>query len=244
MCPAPMNQTPSENQPQAPAAPETADTSLEPVVREFWAKNRNLVLGLCAAVLLAIVVREGWRYYADARDREVQAAFAKAGSDATRLGRFAADHAGHPLAGVALLRVADGNFAAGDFKAAAEGYGKAAGALKLDALLGRAKLGQAVSRLRSGDAPGGEAALKAVSADVALPAPVRAEAAYHLATLAVEAGRNDEAVKLTEEISKLDAVGAWAQRAAVLRASVEVGAPAPAAPAANESAPLFKPGGE
>ncbi len=242
-----MNQTPAENQPQATATPDTSGTSLEPVVREFWARNRNFVLGLCAAVLLAIVGREGWQYYAAARDREAQDAFAQAGTDASRLDRFATDHTGHPLAGAARLIVADQKFTAGDFKAAAEAYGKAAGALKLDVLLGRAKLGAAVSRLRSGDPAGGEAALKAVSADAALPGAVRSEAAYHLATLAVEAGRADEAVKLTEEVSKIDATGAWAQRAAILRASIEVAgpaAPASPAPATSEPAPLFKPGGE
>ncbi len=241
-----MNQTPAENQPQATATPESTGTSLEPVVREFWDKNRKFLLGLCAAVLLAIVVRESWQYFADARDREVRDAFAQAGGDASRLGRFAADHAGHPLAGAALLLVADQKFEAGDFKAAAGSYGQAAGALKHEVLLGRARLGQAVSQLRGGDTAGGEAALKAVSADAVLPAAIRSEAAYHLATLALDAGRKDEAVKLTEEISKIDAAGAWAQRAATLRASIEVAepaAPAAPAPATSEPAPLFKPSG-
>lgn len=243
---------PAENQnpdPTAAPAPIVGAAELAARVQMFWEKNRSVILGACAAGLLAIVAVEGWRVYAASRDRGVQEKFAAAGTDATKLTRFAADHSGHPLAGAALLRLADQKFEAGDFKGATPLYTQAAGAATLEALRGRARLGAAMSQLLGGDLAAGQAALQAVAADAALPKGVRAEATYHLASLALEAGKREEAGKLAGEVGTLDAGSGWAQRAAALRASLEMAAPTPAAapsPAAapTESSPLFKPGGE
>lgn len=243
---------PAENQnpdPTAAPAPVVGAAELAAHVQTFWEKNRNLILGACAAGILAIAAVEAWRVYAAARDRGVQEEFAAAGADATKLTRFAADHSGHPLAGAALLRLADQKFEAGDFKGAAGLYAQSADSATLAALRGRARLGAAMSQILGGDRAAGETALQAISADAALPKGVRAEAAYHRASLALEDGKREEAAKLAGEVGTLDATSGWAQRAAALRASLEVVAPAPAAasapaPAPTESSPLFKPGGE
>lgn len=213
-------------------------------VRTMWEKNRNGIIVVCVAILLGILGREGWAFFSAARDRGVREEFAAAGSDAAKLEKFAAENSGHPLAGAALLLVADGKYEAGNYGAAETAYDKAAGVLKMDVLLGRAKLGAAVSKLAGGNAAGGETALKGVQADVSLPAAIRAEAAYHLASLAAEAGNKDEAIRLIDELTKLDATGPWTQRAVPLRAKLEMGAK-PATPAATGDTPAFtfKPGG-
>jgi hypothetical protein len=113
--------------------------------------------------------------------------------------------------------------------------------LKNPALLGRARLGAAVSQLNSGDQAAGEAALKGITADVALDKGVRAEAGYHLASIAAGAGKADEVKKLAEEISKIDAMSIWSQRATMLTVS-QPGAAKAAEPAATTL--NFKPGGE
>lgn len=218
-------------------------STFETTMRAFWEKNRNGILVLCVAILLGIIAREGWQWYAAARDRGVQEAYALAGSEAGKLAKFAADHSGHPLAGAALLLLADKKFEARDFRAAAEAYEKAGAAVALDALVGRAKLGSAVSKLAAGDQAAGEAALKAVQGAVALPKAIRTEAGYHLATLAVEAGNKEEAIKRIEEISQLDPTGPWAQRSVGLRASLELGAKPAARPDASPGI-SFRPGGE
>ena len=87
-----------------------------------------------------------------------------------------------------------------------------------------------MSKLAGNDRAGGEAALKAISADAALFKSVRAEATYHLAALAAEAGKTADVTKLTEEISKIDASGVWAQRGLVLRATSGEKKPAAASP--------------
>lgn len=215
--------------------------SLETAVHGFWAKNRQLILVLCVVALLAIIGREAWQYFAASREQAVQAEYAKIADQTAKLEGFANANAGHALAGVAWLRLADEKFAAGDFKTAAAHYQKATASLKNAILLGRAKLGAAVSQLNGGDRATGEAALKAVGADATLDKGVRAEATYHLATFAADAGKADEVKKLADEVSKIDPLSTWAQRATLLLTS----SPAAAQPAGTTAPTLsFKPGGE
>lgn len=237
--PPPENPSPD----QAAPAPVVGAAELAANVQTFWEKNRTFIIGACVAGLLAIVGVEGWKLMGASRDRGVQDAFAQAGSDAAKLTRFAGDHSGHPLAAAALLLVADQKFEARDFAGAADHYAKAAASAEIGPLLGRARLGEAVSKLMGADRAGGEAALKAIGGDASLPKAVRAEATYHLASLALETGNKAEAIKLATEIAQIEPAGAWAQRAAALRASLEVAAPAPAAVAPAASG-LFQPGGE
>ena len=194
----------------------------------------------CVSVL-TIGGGEAWQWMAASREQDVRADFAKTGDQPAKLESFANAHAGHALAGVAYLRIADDKFSAGDYKAAAAAYQKATGSLKNEVLLGRARLGAAISQVNSGDAAG-EAALKAASADATLDKGTRAEATYHLAALAADAGKADEVKKLADEISKIDATSTWAQRATIL----VVRQPGAAAKPATTSAPTlsFKPGGE
>ena len=217
------------------------EPGFEAAVHAFWEKNRNLILLVCAAALLAIVAREGWQYFSALREKGVQEEYARIADQNGKLAAFAEANPGHALAGVAYLRLADETYAAGDYKQAAGIYQKAAGLVKNEALLGRAKLGLAMSQLNGGDKATGEAALKTLGADQSLPKGVRAEATYHLASLAYEAGNSSEVRRLIEEVGKIDPSGGWSQRAAMLLASLETGGKP-----ADSAAPTlsFKPGGK
>lgn len=234
-----MSQLPPAN-PTPEGTPPVYEPAFETAVQSFWAKNRQGILIVVIVALLAIVGREAWQYFAASRERDVQADYAKAVDQSAKLEAFAAAHSGHVLAGVAYLRLADEKFTAGDYKTAATNYQKAAGSLKNPALLGRAQLGAAMSQLNGGDQAAGETALKGISADAGLDKGVRAEAAYHLAALAADAGKADDVKKLAEEVSKIDPMSSWAQRATMLVARTPGAKPAEAAvPVLN-----FKPGGE
>lgn len=222
--------------PTTPTAPDFAEQ-----VHQFWEKNHNQVYFLCLAVILALVGREGWSYYSTQREQGVEAEYAKAAGAADRLARFADDNAGHPLAGAALLGVADDKYSKGDFKAAQAAYTKAATSLTEAALLSRAKLGAAMSQLAGGDTAGAEAALKSLSGDAALAKLTRAEAGYQLASLAQSAGHPADARKYATEVTKLDGASVWAQRSLMLLAQLPQDK---TAPAANDSGITFKPGGE
>lgn len=230
----PANPTPEGTTPVYEPAFETA-------VQGFWARNRQGILIVCVVALLVIAGREIWQSIAEGREDDVRAEYAKAADQSAKLEAFANAHADHALAGVAFLRMADEKYAAGDYKAAAAGYQKAAAALKNPALLGRARLGAAISQVNGGDQAAGETALKGVMGDAALDKDTRAQAGYHLASLAADAGKADDVKKLAEEISKIDGVSMWSQRATLLAVN-----PSGTAKPADNAAPTltFKPGGE
>jgi predicted negative regulator of RcsB-dependent stress response len=238
-----MSQLPSANPTPEDTKPVYVP-SLETAIQGFWAKNRQGILIICTVVLLAIIGREAWQYVAAGREQAVQAEYAKIADQSAKFSAFAEANAGHPLAGVAYLRLADEKFTAGDYKTAATHYAKATSSLKNEALFGRAKLGAAMSQLNSGDQTTGEAALKAIGADAALEKGVRAEATYQLTSLAAEAGSSDEVKRLAEEVSKLDPLSSWAQRATLLLASQPAAAKPADTPKPADAGLTFKPGGK
>lgn len=201
----------------SPAQPAAViEPGFEMAAHAFWEKNRSFILLICTAALLAIIGREGWQYYTAQQEQGVRQDYAKVADRPEQLAAFAGANSGHVLAGVAYLRLADTKYAAADFRPAAENYTKAAASLKHPALLGRAKIGAAMSQINSGDKTAGEAALKGIGAEATLPKNVRAEATYHLATLAYEAGNAAEVSRLVTEVGKIEVSGMWAQRATAL----------------------------
>ncbi|MBI5424761.1 MAG: tetratricopeptide repeat protein [Opitutae bacterium] len=239
-----MSNVPSATPPHDPAnpPPPAGADAFAADVQTFWEKNRSFIFILVAAVLLGLIGREGWQWFQASREQGVQEEYVKAGDNVGTLAKFAAANKGHALAGVALLRVADDNYAKNDFKSAAANYTQATETLENDALKSRAKLGAAMSQIAAGDRTAGETALKAVSADTKAVAATRAEAAYHLAVLLKDAGRVDDAKKAIEEVKKIDAAGLWAQRSFALSAQLE--AAQPSAPATTGAPTVeFKPKG-
>jgi predicted negative regulator of RcsB-dependent stress response len=232
----PANQSPHD----ASAAIPVGEPGFEDHVQDFWAKNRGAILGGLVVVVVAIVGWQGWQHFAAAKEQSVREEYAQVGDNSAKLAAFAQSHSGHALAGVARIRLADEKFTARDFKQAATLYTQAADSLKNDLLLTRAKLGAAVSQLLGGDQAAAEASLKALSADSKLSAGLRAEATYHLATLAIDAGKIDDGKKLAEEVSRIEADGPWAQRATMLLASNTTATAAQ--PVATDSGLSFKTG--
>jgi predicted negative regulator of RcsB-dependent stress response len=234
---------PAESAPHnADAAAPVVEPGFEVTVQAFWDKNRGFILGMCVLALVAIFARSGWQYYAESHEASVQEEYAKAADSPAKLAAFADANAGHALGGVAYLKLADDKFSAGDFTGAAASYQKAASSLKNEALLGRAKLGAAISQISGSEAAAGEAALKALSADPVQSKAVRAEASYHLASLAAAAGKADEAKKLVEQISRIDATSTWSQRGTILLTSLPADAAKPAATGETPSLTFKAPG--
>lgn len=207
-------------------------------LRQFWARNSKLITVLCVVVGLAIAGKGAWQIIQDRRESGFAEEYAKL-STTDQLKAFAAAHEGHRLAGVAHLRLADEAFTAGKYAEASTQYSKAAGALAGNILQPRAVVGGAVSKLLGGDRAGGEAALKSLSSDLSQPVAVRAEATYHLATLAAEAGDGATLQTLVAQLNTISPQSFWAQRAGFLRVETSAVTPmaAPTVPAANNPAP-------
>lgn len=212
---------PSDSKPvQQPvdAAQAASTYSPEESFRRVWAKNSKFVYLLCAAALLVILGKGGYEFFKEQRDKSVQADYAAATSN-DKLKAFSASHAGHPLAGVASLRLADDAYTEGRFADAAAAYQRASESLTAP-LDGRARIGFAIAKINAGQADEGEAKLKQLADDQTQMKAVRAEAAYHLATLAVGSNRPEMAVKYIDVIDNVEPGSLWARQAMALRASL------------------------
>ena len=234
--------------PTTPSAPKSAgdDRNLVAVdenyvaltfedrLRIFWQKNGKSVLALVVLAVIAILAKGAWDYRAAQKEGELQQAYAAA-TTPEQLKAFANAHPGHVLAGVARLRLADDDYAAGKSSEAIYGYEDVIPTLPAGPLASRAKLGLAMAKLQGGKAAEGEAALKQLASDTTEMKGVRVEANYQLASLASVAGKSDDVRKYSDQVTLLEAGNPnspWLQRALMLRASQPVaGAPAAVLPA-------------
>jgi len=206
-------------------------------LRRFWARYQKAIMAFCVLVLVAIVGKGGWEAYQAHRENGIAADYAKA-TTSEQLKAFASSHEGDVLAGVAHLRLADEAYAAGKYAEAVPHYTKAVETMKSNPLAPRARVGSAMAKLLSGDRAGGEAGLKAIGSDLSEPTAIRAEATYHLASLASEKGDDAAVQTLVAQLNTISPQSFWAQRAGILRlrpstgvATPESTAPAAAAPA-------------
>lgn len=149
--------TPPPNQPSAkpnrpgdPAQKIDVEPPFEEQLRALWDKkeNRTTVFVGCAVVALVIIGWYGYKALAAQRENEIESAYSSAVVPA-RLRAFAQENPGHPLAGVACLKLADDACAAGNYAAAIGDYDKAAAALPGTPFGSRALLGKAVCQIRS-----------------------------------------------------------------------------------------------
>jgi tetratricopeptide (TPR) repeat protein len=209
--------------PHSPGNAPISDTPVAPnfeeTLRKFWEKNSKVVYLACATVFLVIIVKGGLEYLRAQNEKDVAAAYAAA-STSERLKSFASQHPDHLLGAAATLRLADEAYAAGKYTDAATNYQNAASVFKTGPFGARALLGSALSKVLAGQAAEGESKLKQLADDASHPKVIRAEAAYHLATIAMEAGRSEEAVKYFDLVGTFDPMSTWSRRAMMHRASL------------------------
>ena len=220
----------------AQATPTDSNTPATPSPEEklqsFWKNYQTPIVVLCAAVIIGISGRGLWQRLQTSKEADVEAEYAAATTPES-LKSFAAAHEGHPLAGAADLQLADKAYAAEKYSDAISLYQTAIGALPASPVLSRAKLGLAMSQIQGGHQAEGESALHQLAADTSMPQPIRAEATYQLASLAIAAGHADEASKLCDQVISLDPPRAdnpysmpwWTEQAMRLKSTL------PAAPA-------------
>jgi tetratricopeptide (TPR) repeat protein len=207
----------------APAAKTPIAPNFEETLRKFWEKNSKAIYFACATAFVVIIAKGGLEYFRAQKEKDIAAAYAAA-TTSDRLKSFASQYPGHLLGAAATLRLADEAYSAGKYADAAANYQKAAAIFKPGPFSARAILGAAISKTLAGQTADGEAQLKKLSEDSAQPAVLRAEAAYHLGTIALEASRNDDAGKYFDLVNTLDTMGTWNSRAMMHRASLPVAA--------------------
>ncbi len=214
--------------------------TFEDRLRDYWQKNGQAIMVGVGIVILGVLAKGVWDYVEAQKELDIEKEFAAA-TTPDKLKAFAASHAGHALAAVAQLQVADDAYAAGKSADAISGYEQVVSTLKTGPLASRAKLGAAMSKIQAGKDAEGEAALKAIAADANEAKATRIEACYQLASLASLLGRADDVQKYSEQVMQLDPVSPWTQRVFMLRASTPAASQA-TAPAANAGPAIKLPG--
>jgi hypothetical protein len=210
--------------------------SLEDRLHQIWKNHGRTIIAACVVVLLAILAWGGWDLAAGQREAGIEKDYAAA-STSEKLKVFAAANAGHPLAGLAQLRLADEAYTSGKFAEALADYNAGVAILKTGPFAARARLGAVMAQLGLGKTAEGEAALRQLSDDAGQLKGLRAEAAYHLASVAAEAGRVADVMKLSDQLMQIDPSSPWTQRGLALRSRL----PAPAAEAPKGAASLALP---
>jgi hypothetical protein len=236
----PSNSRPTGDDRNLVPVDATTAVTFEDKLNLFWGKYRGAVFGAIVVVFVVILGKAGWDYLARQREADVGKAYAAATTN-DQLKAFAAANSGHTLAGIAQLRMADDAFAAGKGADALAGYEKAIATLKDGPLVARAQLGRTLAKLQTGKAAEATTELQKFADDTNQYKGLRAEAVYHLATLAMEAGNGADVQKYSEQLMKIDPQSPWTQRAMGIRASMPVTAPTPAptatAPAGKKDEP-------
>lgn len=241
-----MSATPSQTSPAGDdRSPDAVAALIEPSfgdkLQAFWEKNSTVVLGVCAAAILAVAGKGLWEYMARQKELGIEQAYAAAATP-DQLKSFAAANPGHSLAGIAQLRLADEAYAAGKFAEAVSGYEAANAIFKGGPLGARVKLGLGVAKIQTGKTAEGTADLKSLLDDAQQLRAIRAEAGYHLSSLAAEAGDTAQVQKISEQLLQIDPSSLWTQRALTLRMSkAATAAPAATAPSAPAPAAEAKP---
>jgi hypothetical protein len=223
MAATPPSQNPAGDDRHLVPVDETTAVTFEDKLHLFWKKNRTAVFVVIAVVLLAIVGKEGWEYLQQQKDNDVKAAY-QAATTPEQKKTFIANHKDHVLGALAQLEIADDAYKAGKSADAVAGYDQAIAMLKKGPLTARAQLGRALAKVQAGKAAEATTELKQLADDKNQFKAIRAEAAYHLTSLAVEAGNAADAQKYSDQLMQIDPTSPWTQRGLALRASL------PAAP--------------
>ena len=205
-------------------------------LRVFWTKNSKPITAVLVLILLAIVAKGGWEYLQDQRERELGQTYAAATTPA-QIKAFAVANPQHPLGGVAYLRTADQAYLEGQSADAISSYEQAATIFKTGPLASRARLGLAMAKLQAGRAADAEAALKTFAADGKEEKAYRAEALYHLASLAASTRNAADVKTYSDQLMQLDPASPWTQRSLALRSNLPAEAAVPAAPAPGITLP-------
>jgi FKBP-type peptidyl-prolyl cis-trans isomerase FklB len=187
-----QNEEPVEEQATGLTAEEAAGSSPYDEV-EVWKKSKNTLFSVLGIIALGVAISS---FYNNSKEEEaaerslrfLNASLGEVGSEEKFLS-FAEDY-DDTLGGVAQYRAASIQYGDGRFAESAKSFLAAVSRLTGDPLLGRAKIGHAVSLIKDEQKDDGRNALVSISNDASLLNVDRFEARYLLGVDAL--GNNDE----------------------------------------------------
>lgn len=191
-------------------------SGLEDAFFLFWKRNRDKIQITMVVVLLVAVGGLGFKAFQRKKLEKTQNAYLEA-VQSGETQAFAQKYASSPLAGLVLLQSADKAFDKEEFTQAVSLYKEAGAALKGTVIEGRTQLGEAIANIYAGNEAKGKTLLGSIAQNPKLLESDRAEAAYHLAVLALNQDELDIARTQLDFIETLNDSGFWGQKAALLK---------------------------
>jgi len=190
---------------------DAASLSLEDRINLYWKENKGFLIGCIFFLLTVVIGYQSMLIVQDQSRAALQTEYTLADANDT-LSEFARTHSDKELGGFAALKVADKAYSEEDFATALEFYILAVSTLEEPTLAGRARIGYAFALYRKGQTEEGLAELNAVTSDTMLTEATRAEAAYHLAVEAYQAGCKTEFSSYVAQVEASEFAVQWQQR--------------------------------
>ncbi len=193
------------------------DADLEDRFNDFWKRNGPAIFLAIAVIAIVVTGYQTIEYFGERREAAVRSEFGEVMGDPAALVSFAQEHEGRSIGGMAYLMLANDEYAQARYRAAADHYHKAAEALVETPIVGRARLGAAMSLMKLGQFAEGEAILQDLAGNQAIPGVVRAEAAYNLGVAYWERENYEALSEQLDFIEDMEESGYWGFRAMQLR---------------------------
>jgi len=181
----------------------------------FWKRQQGNILRLATVACLGVIGWQGWILYQQHAANQLQTEY-QALDGASSLLSFAQSHPDNTLGKLAQLEAADAFYKDGKFADASKAYAQAAAIWSTETYGQRARLGQALSQLQSGDATGGRQQLEALAQDTQAVDNYRAEAAFNLAVLAIQSHDKATASKWLDKVKTFKNSQSWSSEATTL----------------------------
>jgi len=182
----------------------------------FWKNQKGNIIRLATVACLGVIGWQGWVIYQKQADDKLQAEYQSL-DGASALLSFAQSHPDNTFGKLALLEAADTYYKDGKFSDASKAYTQAATIWSSETYGQRARLGEALSLLQSGDANGGRQQLEALAQDTQAVENYRAEAGFDLAVLAFHAGDKATATKWLDKVKTFKNSQSWESQASGLQ---------------------------
>ncbi|MGE9294963.1 MAG: tetratricopeptide repeat protein [Puniceicoccales bacterium] len=200
-----------------------SEADIEDRVWLFWQRNKGSIVAAIVILIGGVIGVNVWKMMQDNKVASLQADYSAAYGEPEQLKTFASKHGDTPLAGLALLDLADTQYTDKDYAAAAGLYQQSLKPLQGTVVSGRARLGLGMAQIKAGQTDQGRSTLTSLIADNSALSTIRAEAGYELAQLELLEGNRSAAASVLQQVRDMSNAEIWSGQADRLMQSERLG---------------------
>jgi len=179
----------------------------------FWQRNQMSIIAAVVILIGGVIGVNVWKLMQENRVASLQNNYSAALGEPSALKEFASKNNDSPLAGLALLKLADESYADEKFEVAAGFYRQSLTPLQGVVVAARARLGLGMAQIKAGQREQGRQSLRALMADSSALSTIRAQAGYELAQLELLEGDREAAASALQSVQDMTNAEIWAGQA-------------------------------